>query len=156
MKDNDKIINCPACGAPMKKVFLQNQQFMVDVCLDGCGGIWLDNRELNKVDEKSEDITELQDVYKGKQFKKVDSSQDRICPLCGTKMVKNSVSAKQEITIDECYSCGGKFFDYLELDKMRNQYENDEERLSDVKKIAKNSQAMEAIMDKLLQNEFFG
>lgn len=153
MKDTYETINCPACGTPMKKVFLENQEFLVDVCLDGCGGIWFDNRELQKVDEKDEDITELQKAFEGKTFKKVDSTAERNCPLCGKKMVKNSVSAKQEITIDECYFCGGKFFDHNELEHMRNQYEEDEDRISDIKKLTSDSVKMELMLNTLMQKD---
>jgi len=43
-------------------------------------------------------------------------------------MVKNNVSIKKEITIDECYNCGAKFFDNGELTKMREQYSTEEDR----------------------------
>ncbi len=43
-------------------------------------------------------------------------------------MVKNSTSLKGEIIIDECYRCGGKFLDYKELDKIRNEYSTEEAR----------------------------
>lgn len=46
-------------------------------------------------------------------------------------MVKNSVSIKNEITIDECYNCGSKFFDHGELTKMREQYPTEEDRRQD-------------------------
>ena len=47
-------------------------------------------------------------------------------------MVKNHTSIKKEIEIDECYSCGGKFLDNKELVKIRNEYENNEERDEDI------------------------
>lgn len=153
MADNYKIIMCPACGKPMKKIFLENQQFIIDVCIDGCGGIWLDNRELQKIDEETEPITELLEAYKSKVFQKTDNSAVRICPICGVKMVKNNVSAKQEIVIDECYNCGGKFFDYNELQHMRNQYKDEESRISDIKKISMDSEKMKAIFDSILFND---
>jgi len=43
-------------------------------------------------------------------------------------MVKNNVSIKKEITIDECYNCGAKFFDNGELIKMREQYPTEKDR----------------------------
>ncbi len=153
MKDTYETINCPACGKPMKKVFLENQDFFVDVCLDGCGGIWFDNRELHKVDEQDNDITNLQNAYKGKTFQKVDKTDDRICPLCNAKMVKNYVSAKQEISIDECYLCGGKFFDYQELEQMRNQYEDEDDRIADIKKLAQDSVRMELMLNQVLSKD---
>ena len=153
MADTYEFLNCPACGTPMKKVFLEEQGFILDVCLNGCGGIWFDNRELSKVDEKTEDISNLAAAYEGKNFHRVDKEQDRDCPLCHKKMVKNCASAKQEITVDECYQCGGKFFDYQELETMRNQYETEEARISDIKELAKDSVKMEVILNQLLHRD---
>ncbi|MBS4760064.1 MAG: zf-TFIIB domain-containing protein [Clostridium sp.] len=155
MKDTIETLVCPACGKLMKKVYLNSQGFFIDVCTEGCGGVWFDNRELAKVDEKNEDIKELCEVYKGKTFSQVDKNAERKCPLCGQKMVKNSVSAKQEITIDECYKCGGKFFDYNELEQMRNQYENDKDRLADIKKLSESSVKMEKLLQELLKQDRF-
>ena len=47
-------------------------------------------------------------------------------------MVKNFSSIKQNIQIDECYSCGGKFLDHGELLKIRAEYETEAERSGDV------------------------
>lgn len=153
MADNYEFIKCPACGKIMKKVFLENQGFIVDICLDGCGGIWLDTRELKKIDEKSEDITPISEAKKGREFIKVDTTMDRDCPICHKPMVKNHVSAKQEITIDECYTCGGKFFDHSELEAMRKQYNSDDERIADVKRLMENSEQMQIIFDTLLHED---
>lgn len=153
MSDTIETINCPACGETMKKVYLETKDFFADVCIDGCGGIWFDNRELAKVDEKDEDIKEIMQTYEGKTFSTVDKTKDRICPTCDKKMVKNSVSARMAITIDECYFCGGKFFDNKELEEMRNQYESDVERIADVKKIAADSVAMEEMLNALLKKD---
>ena len=58
--------------------------------------------------------------------------QVTVCPSCGAKMVKNHSSIKKEIEVDECYTCGGKFLDNKELVKIRNEYENNEERDEDI------------------------
>ena len=153
MTDNLNFIKCPACGSLMKKVFLENQNILIDICLDGCGGIWLDNRELAKVDEKDEDITPINEALKGKTFIDVDTTAERICPICNKPMVKNHVSAKQDICIDECYHCGGKFFDHSELESMRGQYNSDDERIADIKRLAQNSEKMQIILDTLIHED---
>lgn len=43
-------------------------------------------------------------------------------------MVKNWASSKQEIQVDDCYSCGGKFLDNGELQKIREQFETEKDR----------------------------
>ncbi len=134
MKDTTNEIFCPACGKPMKKIYLEEQKFNIDICLDGCGGIFLDNRELKKIDEEHEDITPVLEAIKGKTFEKTDSSKIRVCPACGNKMVKNYTSHLRKIEIDECYGCGGKFLDYGELAEIRREYKNEKERVGEFDK----------------------
>ena len=132
MSDTSEVINCPACGKEMTKIFMSEGGVNLDICLNGCGGIFFDNRELKKFDEYTENIEELKKAINNKTFEKTDESQIRICPVCRTNMVKNSVSVKGNIIIDECYNCGAKFFDHGELTKMRNQYATEEERRQDL------------------------
>ena len=134
MADNNEIIQCPACGEKMVKVFMPSQGVNLDVCVNGCGGIYFDNREFSKFDAPHDDITPLMDVLKNKQFNKIDEAKIRKCPVCKANMVKNYASPKHEIQVDECYSCGGKFLDYQELDKIRTQYTTEEDRAADVMK----------------------
>lgn len=128
MSDTKITLLCPACHEEMKKVFLPHVGFNVDICLDGCGGIYLDNRELQSIDEQNENIDAIINELKDKEFNKIDEEAVRYCPSCGAKMVKNATSILKNFQIDECYSCGGKFFDYGELCSMREEYENDEQR----------------------------
>ena len=132
MTDSKNLLICPACGKFMKKVYMPEAGVNVDVCVDGCGGIWFDNREDLKFDEKNENIDEILKELDGKDFVEVDEQKDRYCPVCAHKMVKNYCSVKHEIEVDECYSCGGKFFDRKELEAMRAQYDTEEERINAV------------------------
>lgn len=132
MTDNTDIIDCPACGKKMKKIYMPEAGVNLDVCADGCGGIFFDSREFLKFDELHEDISPLEEIFKNKEFKKVDENVTRYCPVCSQAMVKNYASAKHEIQVDDCYSCGGKFLDHEELEKIRAQYSTEEERAADV------------------------
>lgn len=134
MADSLNTLTCPACGKVMEKVFIPSQGINIDICTNGCGGIFFDNREFDKFDEQHEDVSEILKNITGKSFEPVDSSKDRICPSCGSKMVKNHTSVKGEIEVDDCYVCGGKFLDNDELQKIRAEYENNEQRSVDVLK----------------------
>lgn len=153
MQKEEFIINCPACGEEMEKVRIDSAGFFVDVCTKGCGGIWLDNRELPKVDEKHEDIHEITEVLKDKKFVTVDKTAKRNCPICLIPMVKNSTSIKQTIEIDECYVCGGKFLDHNELEAIRGEYATDEDRTIDILKASVNQETLENIFKKLLEKD---
>lgn len=129
MADTYKIIDCPACGKPMKKVFLPEAGINIDICLDGCGGIFFDNREFKKFDEQHENLDEVIQSAESSTFPiQPDEDAVRVCPACGANMVKNSTSDKNEIIIDECYSCGAKFLDHGELTKIRAEYATEKER----------------------------
>ena len=122
MADNLDIINCPACHNAMTKVHFPDLGINIDVCTEGCGGIYFDNRELEKFDEAQEDITPILESIKGKKFEEVDASEPRMCPVCGTKMVRHYNDIRKEVMIDECYNCGGVFLDNKELFKIREAF----------------------------------
>ena len=128
MADTLGKINCPACGKPMEKVFIPSEGINLDICTDGCGGIFFDNREFDAFNEQHEDISAILEKLQNKEFAPVDEDADRICPCCGIKMVKNTSGLKSKIVIDDCYGCGGKFLDNLELQKIRAEYVNDQHR----------------------------
>ena len=128
-----EIIVCPACGKEMKKIYMPSQKIHLDVCVDGCGGLFFDNQEFKRVDEQDEDITPLILMLENKTYEPVkESALQRVCPTCGMKMVKNFSSAKHTIQVDECYGCGGKFLDHSELEKIRAEYATEEDRAYDV------------------------
>ncbi|MCM1010591.1 MAG: zf-TFIIB domain-containing protein [Fusobacterium sp.] len=135
MADNQNIIKCPACGTEMTKVYMNEQGINLDVCVNGCGGIFFDNREFKQFDEQHESIDEVVEALKDKTFVEVDQTQTRVCPACGSNMVKNFSSVKAKIEVDECYFCGGKFLDNGELIKIRDEYATEAERSADLAKV---------------------
>jgi len=137
MLDNRKKMRCPACKNEMQKVFISKEGFDVDICADGCGGIWFDRNELKSVDEQNEEIDEIIAALDGKEFSKPTQEGRRFCPACGTNMAKSFSSVKKEIQIDECIACGGKFLDNQELQAIRNEYSTDTERRAAMKEFVK-------------------
>ena len=135
MSDNFKIIKCPACQKEMVKVFVPSQGINIDICLNGCGGFYFDNREFSYFDEQHENIDEITKAMEGKSFEHVDDTLPRSCPVCGAKMVKNYSSVRKEILVNDCYSCGGKFLDNGELQRIRAEYATEQERSDDVMKV---------------------
>ena len=169
MKETTKTINCPACGCEMTKIFVPEANINIDICLDGCGGIYFDNRELDKFDEQHENIDFILEQIKGKEFKPVDTKEKRICPVCKTPMVKHFMSVKKEVEIDDCYGCGAKFLDNGELQKIRAQYKDNEERNAVMREVVKETFGTEfakleaqsigrerSVLKKLYDSLFFG
>ena len=143
MADVDNILICPACGKNMEVIYIESAQCYIDICTEGCGGIFFDNREFKKFDEKHESIDEIKKILEGKTFQKVDVSYKRTCPVCGMKMMKNSTSIHGDIIVDDCYGCGGKFLDFGELEKIRAEYDTEAERSQDVINLLKSKMGPE-------------
>lgn len=121
MADTFQTIRCPACGSVMKKIFVPSAGVNVDVCSEGCGGVFFDCKELKAFEGSSENVNEINEVLAGKSFTPVDSEQTRMCPVCASKMIKTKINGL-EVVVDTCYSCGGVFLDYGELDQIRDGF----------------------------------
>ena len=118
-------MDCPACGNTLYEVTIG--EITVDVCQEGCGGIWFDTFELRKVDEPHESLGEsLLDIEGGGA--EVDFSGKRTCPRCGdTVMARHFFSVKMAVEVDECPKCGGFWLDRGELAKIRTLFGSEEE-----------------------------
>lgn len=120
-------MKCPACQNTMSEVALD--EIAVDVCDGGCGGIWFDRFELQKVDEPRESAGEkLLSVKKDPNIS-VDYNARRNCPKCDNIiMMRHFYSIKKEVVVDECPNCSGIWLDSGELGKIRDQYPSEAER----------------------------
>jgi len=103
----------------------------VDVCKNGCSGIWFDDREMKKFDEDSEDASAI--VFgDGPQPTSTvrDSGPPLSCPRCkgDAILARRSSGPDGTITIDQCLSCSGIWFDGGELSKYRGQFKTEVER----------------------------
>ncbi len=120
-------MQCPACGHELVEVMADN--LTVDVCKNGCAGIWFDNFELQKVDEKQEAAGEFLLQFEKRNNIVIDYTQPRLCPKCDKQiMMKHFMSIKREVEIDECPACGGIWLDMGELGKIRKQFDTDQQR----------------------------
>jgi len=120
-------MKCPACGGVLSEV--KTEHITVDVCRDGCGGIWFDRQELDQVDDRDESCGEDLLQVKAKPGVKVDLSAPRQCPRCGdVTMIRRSYSPKREAEIDECGQCGGIWLDVGEFAAIRRQYASEADR----------------------------
>ena len=121
-------MNCPACGRELTTK--TTGPVTVDVCDGGCGGLWLDDFELQKLDERSESAGEaLLDIPRDPALT-VDLERRRSCPKCGKDvvMMRHFASVAQKVTIDECPRCDGFWLDVGELAGIRGEYASEEER----------------------------
>jgi Zn-finger nucleic acid-binding protein len=111
-------MKCPACFNELSQV--QVGSLVVDICQGGCGGIWFDAFELQRVDEEEETAGEqLLHIDRDPQVK-VDPTRKRECPKCtGVKLQRHYFSARRRVEVDECPNCAGCWLDSGELAQIR-------------------------------------
>jgi Zn-finger nucleic acid-binding protein len=121
-------VSCPACGHALSTVAVGG--LSVEVCDGGCGGIWFDHWELQKVDEQAETAGEQLLGVRRDPGVVVDPAERYRCPKCRDDVVlmRHFWSVKREVTIDECPECGGIFLDAGELARIRHEYPTEEAR----------------------------
>jgi len=109
---------CPACSRPLTE--LRVGALTVDACQGGCGGIWFDAFELQRVDEQHEAAGErLLHIARDPRVT-VDPSRKRPCPRCeGIKLKRHFFSARRRVEVDHCPNCGGYWLDAGELEQIR-------------------------------------
>lgn len=113
---------CPACACELSTRTVGD--VTVDVCDGGCGGIWLDQYELAKVDESAESAGEqLLDVRRDPDLA-VDPEKRYSCPRCADfpTLLRHFWSVERAVTMDECPECGGVFLDVGELGSIRHEF----------------------------------
>lgn len=119
-------VTCPACGRAMTRQTVAGVDF--DVCAGGCGGLWCDWHELEKVDEPNEAAGDaLLDVPRDPAVH-VALQMRRTCPRDGTEMMRHYTSTTRRVTVDECPQCGGFLLDPGELARIRGDFHSDAER----------------------------
>ena len=113
-------MQCPACFNSLSP--LQVGKVTVDVCQGGCGGIWFDAFELQRVDDQEEAAGEaMLHIQKDPKIQ-VDPTRKRSCPKCeGIKFKRHYFSARRRIEVDECPNCGGYWLDAGELAQIREE-----------------------------------
>src|ERR1051326_4955086 len=110
-------MKCPACLRELAAVGVG--ALTVDVCQGGCGGIWFDAFEVQKMDEQEEAGEPLTEILRNEQVK-IDPLRKRDCPRCaGIKLHRHYFSAKRRVEVDQCPNCGGYWLDAGELAQIR-------------------------------------
>jgi uncharacterized protein len=111
-------MKCPACFNELTQ--FQVGDLTVDVCQGGCGGIWFDAFELQKVDEAREIAGEPLLHIQRDEGLIIDQSRKRECPRCaGVKLHRHFFSAKRRVEVDQCPNCAGYWLDAGELALIR-------------------------------------
>lgn len=120
-------MKCPNCSHQL--VAEKINSIEVDVCRNGCGGLWFDRFELKKFDESSE--VDLEALLKlSAKSGPVDPDKRYNCPRCEKFiMMRNFASPKMSVKVDVCPNCAGTWLDAGELGRIRQEYPSEAERM---------------------------
>jgi len=120
MVDTTDTIYCPACANEMVKIYDSNLGMNVDVCVNGCGGIYFDDKEFEVFKNNPENIEDTLEFLMTDNPQHVDEGKYRVCPVCKNEMIKTYLDGFSRVQVDKCINCGGVFLDYGELSVLRN------------------------------------
>jgi uncharacterized protein len=124
-------MQCPACGKGLSPV--QAEAVTVDVCREGCGGMWFDQLELKRIENSPAAAQVLLDLEVPSPVT-YDQGVKRHCPKCeDVVMMQTFNSSQRQVRLDHCPNCGGHWLDTGELKQIRSLYESPEERETQVK-----------------------
>ena len=113
---------CPACGRNLTQLVAGG--VILDVCNGGCGGIWFDRFELQKVEAAQEVTGDIEISVPRDASIQVDFKKRRHCPKCGDiVLMRHYYSKKRGVVVDECPSCGSFWLDAGELEQIRSERE---------------------------------
>ena len=95
-------------------VVLELDQVEIDYCFK-CGGIWLDEGELEILLESAEGKDELLRSF---EEDKKTKEKPRKCPICLRNMRKVNCGGDKKVLIDKCKKNHGLWFDKGELEEI--------------------------------------
>jgi len=121
-------MKCPRC----KRLLTPREAggIVVDVCEGGCGGLWFDQCELQRVDNGCEPAGEALLHIPVDPDVTVDLEERVYCPKCPESivMMRFFYSPRREVQVDHCPNCGGHWLDANELEAVRKLYASTDDR----------------------------
>ena len=107
-------MKCPACKSDLHE---KNAGSMtLDVCYGGCGGIWFDSSELNRLTAKA--AATLHTIWQA-PVSAPKLNEPRECPRCpGLVLERKWFSDARKVEIDQCPTCGGVWLDAGEFSRI--------------------------------------
>ena len=114
-------MDCLNCGKQMVgyTVSTGQKQLSYDVC-EGCGSLWLDSGELDKMAFQVEGSIEFSS---GEEVED-EAATGRECPRCrGLELEKVRFLGESDIVLDRCANCGGFWLDGGDLDLINRELE---------------------------------
>ncbi len=108
-------MKCPACKSPLLEKGAGGMT--LDICYGGCGGIWFDATELERITPRA--ATTLHSIWQAPPAKNLKGNEPRLCPRCPEQVLeKKWFSDLKQVEIDQCPKCGGIWLDAGEFSRI--------------------------------------
>lgn len=110
-------MKCPSCKNPLREKSAGGMT--LDVCYGGCGGIWFDATELERVSASA--ATTLHTIWQV-PVSNVKLTEPRWCPRCPDLILERKwFSDLKKVEIDQCTKCGGIWLDAGEFTRIYDE-----------------------------------
>jgi Zn-finger nucleic acid-binding protein len=113
-------MRCPACKRSLKKIKVGSAT--LDICQGGCGGIWFDGDELDKVAKSTAAGKKV--VAEITRTVEVAADEHRVlkCGHCrGVDLEQKLFSLGSGVIMDRCPKCAGIWLDHGELETIHEE-----------------------------------
>lgn len=115
-------MKCPACKRLL--VEYSTPSCKIDICQDGCAGIWFDAGEFEQSKHYTVEFPRELLCVKKVLDVLIDRSKLRQCPRCDQKtMTRLVLDPETRLEIDQCPTCKGHWLDRGELAHIRREDE---------------------------------
>lgn len=131
-------MKCPRDGAELRAQSYE-ADIRVDACAD-CGGMWLDEGELEKIQETNEhdysdELARMPDLgYRAYELAQQKSRRTIHCPKCGAELEALEYARCSAILIDACPKCRGIWLDRGEIESLEVFFERARAQATDVRR----------------------
>jgi|ERR1043166_1715427 Zn-finger nucleic acid-binding protein len=107
-------MKCPSCKSPLLE---KNAGGMtLDICYGGCGGIWFDAAELERVTARA--AATLHTIWQS-PIGRLNRAGPPLCPRCpGQVLQRKWFSEMKSVEIDQCPGCDGIWLDAGEFSRI--------------------------------------
>jgi len=119
-------MKCPACKSPLREKGAGGMT--LDVCYGGCGGIWFDASELERVSARA--AATLHTIW-NVPVTNVKLTEPRLCPRCPEQILERKwFSDLKKVEIDQCTKCGGIWLDAGEFSRIHEEIKGSEGKVT--------------------------
>jgi len=110
-------MKCPACKETLREKGAGGMT--LDMCYGGCGGIWFDATELERVDASA--AATLHTIWQA-PLGHPNVTGPRLCPRCPNQVLDRKwFSDLKKVEIDQCAKCGGLWLDAGEFSRIYDE-----------------------------------